>query len=459
MRKIEAVALALALGIQPISASAADFDLFGTNYVFENNLLISSLAAGECVQTGTGGILTVTGSPCGTGSGTVTAVTGSGNILSSGGATPNITTVAAPTFSGALTAASLTGTGLTSGDCVQASTAGLLTTTAGACGTGSGTVTSVTGTINQITSTNPTTTPVLSIPTTFIAPGTIEATTSLKAGNLTSGDCLSSTSGIIVSTSTACSAGGGSVTSVTSANALISVANPTTTPVLTANETPTFTGTVTSPKFTSTNTLFNGFSFASSVVGCVDSLGSQLSSAAFGSCVASTGASFVIPAIGSSVTVTQQTGQVVSDFVGEPFTITDGTHIISGHVTTNTFSGLTFPFTVDSITAGAVGNTVTTGAPIYSGGISSSVTTRSAGSTLGGTHIETVPTTSVAGLSSGTFTFGAAYTVAPVCTISTVTATLSVTPAFNVGSVTTTVLTVENTNAATQSYEALCIGF
>jgi len=49
-----------------------------------------------------------------------------------------------PTTLGAITAPSVTDSGLTTGNCVQASTGGLLTTTSGACGTSSGTVT-VTG--------------------------------------------------------------------------------------------------------------------------------------------------------------------------------------------------------------------------------------------------------------------------------------------------------------------------
>lgn len=49
-------------------------------------------------------------------------------------------------------------------------------------GGGSGTVTGVLGTANQITSDGSSTTPTLSIPSTFVAPGTIRATTSLASG-------------------------------------------------------------------------------------------------------------------------------------------------------------------------------------------------------------------------------------------------------------------------------------
>lgn len=52
-------------------------------------------------------------------------------------------------------------------------------------GGGSGTVTGVLGTTNQITSDGSSTTPTLSIPSTFIAPGTISAVTSIDATKLT----------------------------------------------------------------------------------------------------------------------------------------------------------------------------------------------------------------------------------------------------------------------------------
>jgi hypothetical protein len=53
-------------------------------------------------------------------------------------------------LTGALTAPSITDSGLTSGNCVQASTNGLLTTTTGPCGSGSGTVTGSSLTSGQL---------------------------------------------------------------------------------------------------------------------------------------------------------------------------------------------------------------------------------------------------------------------------------------------------------------------
>jgi hypothetical protein len=187
-----------------------------------------TLTSGDCLQAGTNGVIQNAAAACGTG--TVTAVTGSGVIVSSGGTTPNIT---CPT-----------------------------------CGTGSGTVTSVTGTANQITSTNPTTTPVLSIPSTFIAPGSIASTTSITDGGLSgsSGDCVQlGAAGILTATAGACGVAGSGVTSVTSANALLVAAPTTGAVVLTPNETPTFTGTVTSANLT-TGTVSAGFITSSGTI-------------------------------------------------------------------------------------------------------------------------------------------------------------------------------------------------
>jgi hypothetical protein len=54
-------------------------------------------------------------------------------------------------------------------------------------GTGNGTVTSVTGTVNQISVATGTTTPVISIPSTFIAPGTIQSSSTISIGTGTAG--------------------------------------------------------------------------------------------------------------------------------------------------------------------------------------------------------------------------------------------------------------------------------
>jgi hypothetical protein len=108
------------------------------------NITAVGYAAGAPGATvGAGAIVT----PGGNGRTTVNAVTGSGNISVSAGPSPNVTITAAPTFG------QVTDSGLTSGNCVQASTAGLLTTVAAACGTG--TLTGLTAGSNVIIGTGP----------------------------------------------------------------------------------------------------------------------------------------------------------------------------------------------------------------------------------------------------------------------------------------------------------------
>lgn len=60
-------------------------------YASTTAVSVSGLASGECVQAGTGGLLTTTGSACGSGGGGgVSSVTGTYPVISSGGATPAI---------------------------------------------------------------------------------------------------------------------------------------------------------------------------------------------------------------------------------------------------------------------------------------------------------------------------------------------------------------------------------
>ncbi len=138
----------------------------------------SALTTGNCVQASTGGLLTTTSAPCPS-SGGVTSVYGSTGAITaltipsgdsltvSGTGTNNATTLLAGTwaipgtigsttkntgaFTTLLASTSITDSGLTSGNCVQAGTAGLLTTTAGPCGAGGGGVSSVFGSTGTIT--------------------------------------------------------------------------------------------------------------------------------------------------------------------------------------------------------------------------------------------------------------------------------------------------------------------
>ncbi len=114
-------------------------------YASTTAISVSGLTSGKCVQASTGGLLTTTGVACG-GSGSQTPWTGNidgagFNLSDAGAITGTILTATSTTLASTLPYASTTAisvSGLTSGNCVQASTGGLLTTSAGACG-GSGT--------------------------------------------------------------------------------------------------------------------------------------------------------------------------------------------------------------------------------------------------------------------------------------------------------------------------------
>ncbi len=176
----------------------------------------SALSPGNCVQAAANGQLTTVAGACSTGSGTVTAVTGTSPIVSSGGTTPAISCTTCLTTSSAV-------------------------------------VTSVTS-ANSLLTASPTTGAVVLTPNeTPVFTGQVSGA-SYKAGNLTSGDCLSSSAGVVVSTSTACASGGGSVTSVTGTTNQINVTNSTTTPVVSLVAAPIVSGLFTANQFTAVET-------------------------------------------------------------------------------------------------------------------------------------------------------------------------------------------------------------
>jgi hypothetical protein len=99
------------------TASAPALAVPPANSTVVNTLNLSGNTASQCLATDSNKTVVSSGAVCGTG--TVTSVTGSGNILSSGGTTPNITTVTAPTFSGTATVGNLINNGLTASQCAQ----------------------------------------------------------------------------------------------------------------------------------------------------------------------------------------------------------------------------------------------------------------------------------------------------------------------------------------------------
>ncbi len=197
-------------GITAVTNPAVAAEIIG------GSLTLSALPSGSCLQTSTGGVITATGLPCGSGSGAIASVAGSGNInantvsgavtvsevnnptwtgapsinasASTGtlnfgsdataslqrtgtnafqfvsGSNPTVTAAggflsgsstygaASALVNGTLTATNLTASALTSGQCVQTTTGGQLATTGFAC-PGAGTITAVNGSGNVTAST------------------------------------------------------------------------------------------------------------------------------------------------------------------------------------------------------------------------------------------------------------------------------------------------------------------
>lgn len=112
------------------------FEAQGPNYfggtssfplgITASTITATGLASGQCVQTGLGGLLTVTGSACGSG-GTVTSVTGSSPINSTGGTSPVISLSQTIGQSETITGSSFTVAGIQGLSVSGATTAPLVT--------------------------------------------------------------------------------------------------------------------------------------------------------------------------------------------------------------------------------------------------------------------------------------------------------------------------------------------
>ncbi len=297
----------------------------------------------------------------------VLSVSGTGNIASTGGQNPTVSITNAPTFTGQLQAANLKDTALTSGDCLQ-SISGVITSASTACPNGSiGSLTAGTGiTISTPNPNSPTVS--LTVPVAIANGGTNN--TSLPSG------CLQSNGTTVSSIGSNCGTGSGTVTSVTGSGNIASSGG--TTPNVTITNSPTFTGTVTGGSFDLSTSPANG---------CMVDVANILTSLPF-PCLPFTSAGFVVPAIGSAVTVNTGTTYPVTLKSGAPLTITDGTTNVSGYVVTSVNAASSFSFNVQRVNSGIVGNTIASGSPVYQGGYDAAATT---GITAGTNIVVTTP--------------------------------------------------------------------
>jgi hypothetical protein len=275
--------------------------------VIAGNLSLSALPSGSCLQTGTGGVITATGLACGSGSGAIAGVNGSGNVTAStvsgtatvgeinnptwtgapsingtsttgqlnfgsdataslqrtgtnafqfiSGSNPTVTagggflagsSTYGPTsasVNGGLSATSVTASGLSCGNWLHETTGGLLSTTSGPCLTGTGIIAvNATGNLTASTVSGTTTIGIVNAPT-FSGAVTASQINASGAG-LTPGTVPNNA---LVTTP---------VTSV-GASAPLGTSGGTT-PTISVNTNPAFSGTPTASGFTATGPVIAG---------------------------------------------------------------------------------------------------------------------------------------------------------------------------------------------------------
>ena len=199
--------------------------------------------------------------------------------------------------------------------------------------------------------------------------------------SLTPGKCLEAGgAGEITSTAFACSSGGAisSVIAGTSGNVTVS---PTTgNVVVDISESPNFTGVVTASSVNLSSSEGVGCLYTNNTVGTIQGSG--------GSCISATTSTFVIPSVGSTVTVPLAAGEAIyKEYT--PLTISDGTNSISGNTSTTTNSSSTsISFVVERINDGISGNTMANAALITTGGYDAGAST---GITAGNDIVVTTP--------------------------------------------------------------------
>lgn len=224
----------------------------------------------------------------------------------------------------------------------------------------------------------------------------------------------------------------------------------TTVPTVAVTQSPTFTGTVTVGALTITGSTNNRCLLTSSS----DTFGVAALNCPF----STTSASFVIPAVGSTVNVSYVNSTVAA--IAKEYTtvqITDGTNSMIGLVTGTPGNPTTI--TNEGMVAGAVGNTMATGAALIEGGGTGVPGPRyQNGTALNGMHIET-GSASIATISTSLFSFGTTYSTAPICNASTTGASIAPGVTVVTGYPTTTQVELYNSSVGTVTGSFLCIGF
>lgn len=219
-------------------------------------------------------------------------------------------------------------------------------------------------------------------------------------------------------------------------------------PTVAVTAAPTFTGIVTGA----------GFTQSGGSTGCVQAASGVYSISSFGTCSPTTTASFTEPATGGTGTVTLSASVTLPKLT--PFTITDGSHTISGYINTAMSNTNSMPITVLSVPAGNASSTMATGASVFLGSaFSYPVLNVNGAVTTNVVHLETFSGTAIASAGNNTYTFKTAYGNAPVCTVggSGTGSTLSGTTSFGI-STTTTNVTVTNGTGSSQTPGVLCVG-
>lgn len=433
----------------------------------------SGLTSGLCVQTTTGGQLTTTGTACSTATGTVTAVTGSGNIASTGGTTPNVTITNAPTFTGAVNAASFfaspdTGGGIGTAGGDAANNFGFFVsgttnvnhpnalfvynaggTTNTIQGTDStATINTVAGTCWSMYQSTASSTAVGTRLSTMDCSGNMGV-----AGNLHATTFTGSGAGLTTATVPNAALVTAPVTSVTGTGNISSTGG--TTPVVSVTNAPTFTGTVTGNLLASTTFATAGTKCAVLAAG-TGNISQNGGCGTFGG----TNGTFVIPAVGSTVSVGVNEQVTLNKFA--PISITDGTNTINGYSNTAVSAATVITFLVTGIVEGAVGNTMANSATIQSGQTALGGASYLNGAVQTGVktpHFEQFNSTAITNGSTNTYTFGLPYVNIPVCQAAQNAATAGLgSGGVFIPTVTTTNVTVNNSSGATQTPFVSCIG-